>query len=203
MFIVYPTNVDYLIQDVRMHIGDFGDKQRFSDSVIRAAIIGGIKMLQRRWANRYLVFTPAMYVSPLPEGVDFEYNVTASGTYSFIIPSGMRYARLPEGFGVLADDLTENDVFRNPNAAFLDPEANAISQEDEFPVVLAASVVLRKSQLSSNAEVFQSWSDGEFTFSNLGSQRALSELYLKDAEQLDSYFKKRLSGPVRSHFGKI
>jgi hypothetical protein len=55
MFVVYPTNVDYLIPTVRMRIGDF-DGTRFSDSIVRTSIITAVKMLQRKWGNRYLVF---------------------------------------------------------------------------------------------------------------------------------------------------
>jgi hypothetical protein len=216
MFIVYPTNIDYLIPDVRMRIGDTNaTKTRFSDSIIRTALVGGIKTLQRRWRSRYLVFTPSMLVDPLPSDVihqvDYDTLVAeaalASGTaptYGTVIPVGSVYALVAGGYACIPSGLDANDVYRNPHAVFVDSGSESvISQEDEHPVILAASVILRTSQISSSADSFQSWSDGEFSYSNLGSQRALDSLYINDARELDAYFKERLAGPMRSTFGSV
>lgn len=187
MFVVQPSNIDYLIKDVRLHIGDLEGK-RFSDSIVRSALIGGVKMLQRRWSNRYLVYVEGMQAEP-PNDV--------------IVPSGSVYALLPEGFAFIPDNLADQDVFRNPFQAFVDSGSSPVSQEDEFPVILSASVILRKSHLTSSSDTFQSWSDGEFTFSNLGSQRSFGSLYEQDLAALEAYFKKRLSPPLRSTFGTV
>lgn len=211
MYIVYKTNLDYLIPDIRLHVGDAGEQTRFSDSLIRTALTTSIKMLQRRWGNRYLVFSKDMVVDELPSGVMYEtdyYSYYAEdpnlvSTVTYIVPSGNVYGNVAGVLDIIPSGLKDNDVFRNTKAAFLGPINGPISQEDEYPVILAASIVLRKSYLSSSADAFQSWQDGEFSFSNLGSHRALSELYKADTDALDSYFKKRLSGPLRSNFGKI
>jgi hypothetical protein len=210
MFIIYPTNVDYLIPDVRMRIGDTdATKTRFSDSIIRTALVGGIKTLQRRWRSRYLVFTKSMVVDPLPSDVTYaaDYDalvISTSGSppaYSYIVPAGYLYGIISGGYAPIPSGLDSNDVFRNPNASFVDDGSESIiSQEDEHPVVLAATVILRTSQISSSADAFQSWSDGEFSYSNLGSQRALDSLYTNDSKELDAYFKERLAAPVRSRF---
>src|SRR5258706_1518043 len=104
MFIVYPLNIDYLIDDVRLHIGDIdddGSKTAFSNSVIRTALINGVKGLQRRWDNRYLVYNERLLV-------------TNPQDLGYTIPSGYVLGRLPQGYGTMPDGLRENDIFRNP-----------------------------------------------------------------------------------------
>lgn len=182
MFVVLPSNIDYLMDDVRLHVGDT-DKTKFSDSLMRAALLGGIKMLQRRWKSRYIVFVDSLIVAA-PDDV--------------VVPSGFQYAALPDGYGFVPNGLKENDVFRNPYHTFIDPSSTPVSQEDEFPVVLAAALILRKSHMTSSAESFQSWSDGEFSFSNLSAARSLQAMFDADQASLDLYFRKRLAKPVRS-----
>jgi hypothetical protein len=185
MFVVVPSNVDYLIGDLRLHIGDT-EKTRFSDSVVRAALVGSVKMLQRRWKNRYLVFVESFLVDP-PE--------------DYTVPSGYVYAALPNGYGIIPSGLKDNDVFRNPAHTFVDPSTSVISQEDEFAVILGAAIILRKSYLSSSAESFQIWSDGEYSFSNVSKAKALSELAAADEIELNNLFRRRLAVAVRGAFG--
>lgn len=185
MFIVYPSNIDYLIDDVRLHIGDI-DKVTFSDSIVRAALIGGIKMLQRRWQNRYYVFVPSIVVDPVPDDV--------------IVPSGYLYAASPNGFTFVASGYKENDVLRNPYHSFVDPGSSPVSQEDEYPVTLAAVIILRRSYMASSADTFQSWSDGEYAFSNLSAVKTLHGLFDNDLASLEFYFRRRLAKSLRSDF---
>lgn len=187
MIITYPTNADYLITDVRIHIGDYESaKERFSDSVIRSSILGGIKMLQRNWDTRYLIYRESM-IEDVPADVG-------------IAPSGYVYAKVPQGYGLIPAGLKDNDVFRNPYHTFTDPGSEVFSQEDEWPIILAATIVLSRSQLSSSASFFQNWSDGEYSFSNVASSHALRDLYAADLKRLEEYFKRRLSGASRSSF---
>lgn len=181
MLIIYPTNADYLIDDVRLHIGDL-DSTRYSDSVIRSAIVGGVKMLQRYWRTRYLVFKSDM--------------ITAAPVST---TSGYVYAALPEGYGLIPSGLSENDIFRNAFHTFTDPGI-LFSQEDEWPVILAATIILGRSQLAGSAAFFQVWEDGEYRFSNVASATALGDLYKIDLQKLDAYFKKRLSSGLRDTF---
>lgn len=185
MFIVYPSNIDYLIDDVRLHIGDT-EKKQFSDSLVRASLLGGIKMLQRKWKNRYLVFVQSMIVDDPPSNI--------------VVPSGFVYGKVPEGYALIPSGLTESDVFRNPYHIFIDPGTSVISQEDEYIVILAAAITLRKSYLTGNAEHFQSWSDGEFSFSNLSTSKTLGGILESDIAELNSIFKHRLAPPLRSDF---
>lgn len=210
MFITYPTNIDYLLPEVRLHIGDFGEQKRFSDSVVRTALVSGIKMLQRRWANRYIVYYQSMTPAWLPANVIEEITYDSmvadnldTSQYTVIVPTGYVYVTMLDTFTLLPTTYKDNDVFRNPYAVFDDTSSLVIAQEDEYPVILSASITLRKSLFSSSADSFQSWSDGQFSYSNLGSQRALGDLYNSDMKILDEYFKKRLSGPLTSRFSSL
>ncbi len=57
--------------------------------------------------------------------------------------------------------------------------------------------------LSSSAEAIQSWSDGEYSYSNIARGSILGKLLDGDLSSFDIYFKKRLAIPVRSSFGDI
>src|SRR5688572_17304236 len=113
MFIVYPTNVDYLIPGVRMRVGDY-EGSRFSDSLIRTSIVNAIKSLQRRWQSRYLVFDDAARVDPLPTGYIYETDIQPDSVYSAVVPSGYVLARTSSGYATVPSGIRENDVYRSP-----------------------------------------------------------------------------------------
>lgn len=206
MFIAYGLNVDYLLSDVRLRIGDL-DNKRFSDSIVRTAIVAGVKTLERRWNSRYLVYyKDTTLVSSLPSNVMYatEYNalIAASGNthgIDTVIPIGYIYVNVPQGYAIIASGLKNNDIFRNPYHTFTDT-GEVFSQEDEYPIILVAAIALRGSQLSSSADAFQSWSDGEYSFSNIASSKVMSDLYYGDIKLLDEFFKKRLARPIRESF---
>lgn len=201
MFIVDERNIDYLIPSVRMHIGDFTEPYRFDDSIVRTALVQGILMLQRRWDYRYLVFTSGMLLTTLPSGYVYEHAVISGESYRFIIPSGYVMVQTASfDPWLVSSGIMPYTVLRNPYHRFLDNGPEVVSQEDVPPVILAAAIVLRTAQLSSSADVFGSWSDGQFSYSNLGSQRALSDLLEHDRQQLNSYFALRLAKSLRSSF---
>lgn len=208
-FIVYPTNIDDLIITVRLHIGDYTESIKFSDSIIRTALISAVKMLQRRWDNRYLVYADNINISPLPDTIYYlsDYNaLVQSGetpNASLIVPSGYIFGGLPQGYGFVPSGLKPNDVFRNPYHTFSDTSSAVISQEDEYAVVIMAAIIIRRSYLTSNAESFVSWSDGEFTVSSLQASRVLTDMLSADLLALDGYFKQRLAPPLKDSFDCI
>lgn len=206
IFIVYPTNIDDLITTVRLHIGDYVESVKFSDSIIRTALVSAVKMLQRRWESRYLVYADNVNISPLPDGVYYlsDYNdlVTAGEEpqATTIIPSGYVYGGTPQGYAVIPSGLRPNDVFRNPYHDFTDTSTAVISQEDEYAIVLMAAIIIRRSYLTSNSESFVSWSDGEFTVSSLQASRVLTDMLNGDMLALNTYFKQRLATPIKDSF---
>lgn len=185
MFIVYPTNIDYLIEDVRLYIGDV-DSVRFSDSLMRGALIGGVKMLQRRWQNRYLVFTNDFIVSPVPADI--------------IVPAGQFYVALPEGYALIASGYAEHDVFRNPYHTFAGADTAPISQEDEYIITLAATVILGRSLMVGSSATFVNWSDGDYSFSNVTSANMLRSIFTDAFAELNALFKNKRASVLRGSF---
>lgn len=206
MLITYPLNVDYLLTDVRVRVGDVNEPPTFSDSLVRSSIVTGVKALQRRWSSRYLIFMKEMVVTPLPEGmmyqVDYDTAVASGQSVAgvTVVPYGYLYGSVAQGYAYIPSGLKNNDILRNPYHTFLDPGALVISQEDEEPILLMATIILRTAQLSSSAATFQSWSDGEFSFSNIASSNIMNSMYKDAWLQLNAYFKTRLTPPIRESF---
>lgn len=200
-FVIYPSNIDYMIDNVRLRIGDM-EGTRYSDSLIRTSILGGIKMLQKRWHNRYLVFEAGTQYNTLPVAIYYEldYDALLTPSYQYIVPSGYWYVRTPNGDGIAPSGLLDNDVFRNPYHTFISTGLTPVSQEDEHAVVLASSISLGRTRLMSSADSFMSWSDGEYSFSNIQSGKALNDLLNSDLDELNLLFKRGLSGVRRSSF---
>ena len=104
----------------------------------------------------------------------------------------------PAGTVATITGYNVNDVFRNPD--YPNAAANPIAQEDETPIVLSAVVAFRQSIMTSSMYAFANWSDGEFSFSNVSSQNAQSQLLEGAMNELSAYFSKRLAGAVRDDF---
>lgn len=181
MFIVYPTNIDYLLDEVRLHIGDT-ESTLFSDSLVRSSLVFAVKSAYKRWGGRYLVFNDGM--------------PTGGGDP---IPAGYIYAKLPDGYGYVPSGLVENDIFRNPSFTFADTGATIITQEDEPIVVLMAAIILRRSYLSSSSNSFVNWSDGEYSYSNVASATTMRGLLADDLAALEYYFKTGRARPIRDN----
>jgi len=177
------TNIDYLIPDVRLRVGDL-DGTVFSDTVVRTALINGVKFLQSKWHSRYQVYASGMRVEPQPSDV----------------PAGYVYVGLSEGYNYIPSGLSINDVFRNPFITFTDTSSAVIVQEDEYPITLAALLFLQQSTLSAAQSAFVNWSDGEYSYSNVASSKIMSDLSTGVWAELNAYFKSRRAGVLRDNF---
>ncbi len=178
-----PTNLDHLMPNVRIRFGDLTGAT-YSDTIIRTALVNAIGFLQPRWQSKYQVYTDSLAVDPQP--------VT--------VPSGYILANTAHGQTYIPDGLTEGDVFRNPYVVFTQPSPPILQSEDEEAIVLAAVYLLRSVQISSSLTGFVSWSTEDIRYSNLGSQRGLTDLLARDLSNLDEYFRKKIAKPQRSTF---
>lgn len=172
--IVTQSNLDYLIVPVRMHVGDINN-QTFSNSLILTSLVFSVKYLQNRWSNRYLIYNSSMLVS---------------GTT----------INTPDGQCTLDTLPGVNDVFRNCAVTFASDGTPVIDQDDEFPVILAAAILLRRSVITSSLNTFSNWSTPDLSFSNVSSYRALIDMINMDMKALDEFFKKRLAAPQKQSF---
>lgn len=172
--IVTRSNLDYLITPTRFHIGDVSGVQ-FTDSVILTGLVFGVKMLQTRWNNRYLIFSESMHATG---------NIihTPVGTYD--------YGYLP----------VENDVMRNPAIQYLSDIGPIVEQPDEPAIVLAAAILIRKSAITSSATAFTSWSTPDLSVNNVQSARMLYDMLRADEEALQVLFRTRLAHPKKGKF---
>ena len=58
MAIDEPTNLDYLIMDLRLHLGDIDNSAyRYTDEWLRTALVMSVKALMRWWNYKYLLNT--------------------------------------------------------------------------------------------------------------------------------------------------
>jgi hypothetical protein len=169
-----PRNIDFLMGDVRLYFGD-PNGTVYSDSIIRTAVISAVKFLESRWSSKYRVFTEDLIV----EGD---------------APVGYITVTTPQGTAYLPDTYLEGDVFRNPYITF-GSTAPIIEQQDQYAIVLAATYILRRSQVSSSAAAFTSWATEDISFSNLGGERSLSAMLKDDLQILNDYFRKKLATP--------
>lgn len=180
-FYTEPTNLDFLIGDLRLAFGDL-DATVYSDTIMRTALVNGVKHLQRRWLSKYQIYTSTLLVDPQPSGT----------------PAGYVYANTIHGQAYIPSGLAEGSVFRNPFVTFTQEASPVLQSEDETAIVLAARLLLRSAQVSSSVTSFVSWKTEDISYSNLGSERGLSQL-LKDArDELDEYFRSKIAKPQRS-----
>jgi len=183
VFYTEPSNIDYLMPEVRFRFGDFtGDV--YSDTIIRTALISAIRFLQNKFDGKYQIYTEASQVIPQPADV----------------PSGYIRVNSLHGQADLINTYQEGDIYRDPYITFSATSPPLIEITDEEVIILAAVYLLRKAQISSNAGDFVSWSTEDIRYSNAGYERGLSGLLAQDLAALNEYIKSKLGKPKRADF---
>ena len=69
MAIHEQTSLDYLIDDLRLYLGDISKPYTFNDTDLRHALVMGVKALMKEWRNRY--------------SIDSNYTVTRNSNSKF------------------------------------------------------------------------------------------------------------------------
>jgi len=87
-----------------------------------------------------------------------------------------------------------NEVYRNTNQVFSQPEPPVIQNADERPIVLMASIIIKSGTAQNSAWTVASWRDREISYSNIEASRTRNSLLSNDWAELDSLFPKRLAG---------
>lgn len=155
MAVSTSTNLDYLIDMLRLHLGDTDPASyRYMDEWLRTALVASVKELQRWWNYRYLL--------------DSSYN-----------------------------------VYRNPNHVFLFSEPPIIQDADEKPIILMASIIIKKGSLENNSWNVGSWRDAEISYSNIEGNRAKLESIRDDWNQLTALLKPPTKRLVQSKKGSL
>jgi hypothetical protein len=148
MPITTPTNIDYLIMDLRLQLGDTNaGSYRYLDEWLRTALIGAVKALQSWWHSRYIVTTSVV-------GVDTFYTVSP-----------------------------------------------AIAGEDERPIILMASIIIKGGSLENSAYSIASWRDNEIAYSNIAGGQLRNSSLDRDWQELLGFLKpptKTLAGTKKN-----
>src|SRR5688572_17297505 len=117
-FYTEPTNIDYLMGDVRMQFGDLtGDI--FSDTIVRTSLVAAVRYLQRTWNGKYQVYRTENALDPQPADV----------------PAG--YTRINSLYGVadIPSITTVGSIFRDPYAEFTHFPPPLLESIDEQAVI--------------------------------------------------------------------
>lgn len=163
-------DLDYLLGSLRAHLGDITSAYKYSDGFLRRTLIDGFKSLSVRWQHRYAITTSG---SPPP------------GT-SLIVVSGI--------------DYTVYSVARTTRWTFPETAPPTIQHADERPIVLMASIIIKKGELQSQALNTVSWRDDEISYRNTDSTKFLGRSLIEDQEELELTLPsraKKLAGPRR------
>jgi hypothetical protein len=180
MLITQPSNIDYLIDDVRLRLGDYNGTS-YSNTVTRTSILAGIKYLQRKWHNKYQVLTEEMIRIPAV--------------------SGQIYAATLEGDAYIPE-INTNDVFRNPFGSFDQTSPPIIAQSDEEVIILAALYFMTLASFTSSSSSFERWSTEDVSYSNIEASRAQQIALSQIKKDLDEALRQRMAQSQVGYFAR-
>lgn len=178
--ITTETNVDYMIDSVRLRLGDF-EGTVYSDTIIRTALISAVKFLQKRWRSKYQVVSSNTY----------------TGNDEFA-PAGFSEASTIDGLGFIPMGLSENDVFRSPYIDFKQANPPVFEQNDEDAIVIAATYIIHLAKLTNSSSAFVSWSTEDIRFTNTTAANTMRSVLETLQKELDVLFATRIAQPVVS-----
>lgn len=178
--ITTPTNIDYMIDQVRLRLGDF-DGTAYSDTLVRTALISAIKYLQKRWRSKYQVVTSGTYTGD---------NSAA--------PVGFAQANTIDGMAYIPIGLDNNDVFRNPYITFNSTEPPVVEQNDEDAIVLATAYIVHLAKLTNSSSTFVSWSTEDIRYTNTTAANTMRAVLETLQTELNTVFATRIAQPVVS-----
>ena len=94
-----------------------------------------------------------------------------------------------------------NDVYRNTAVTFTYTSPPIVEQQDEIAIILAASILVRRSAITSSSTAFTNWSTPDLSFSNVQSSKALLDMLKADEDQLNLFFKGKLGKALKQTIG--
>jgi hypothetical protein len=178
--ITSSTNVDYLVDSVRLRLGDF-EGTVYSQTLIRTAIISAIKFLQKRWKSKYQVVSSGTYTGD---------NTNA--------PSGYAQASTVDGIAYIPLGLNLNDAYRNPFVTFTQDRPPVVEQNDEDAIVLATAYIVHLAKLTNSSSTFVSWSTEDIRFTNTTAANTMRAVLETLQTELNTLFATRIAQPIVS-----
>lgn len=90
-----------------------------------------------------------------------------------------------------------NNVVRNTAVDFRLAAPPLILPEDEYAIILAATVILRQIKLTSSADSFSNWQTPDLSVSSGSKERVFVKMYEQSLKDLDDYFAKGLAKSLK------
>jgi len=91
MSLAVPTALDYLIPDLRIHLGDDDLPYKYEDEYLRHTLVIACKILMKKWRNRYII--DATYQVSRNAGITYEDDsppiIQYSDEYAFILQASI------------------------------------------------------------------------------------------------------------------
>lgn len=173
------TNLDYLIDGVKLRLGDF-DGTLNSNALVRTSLVNAVKFLQKRWRAKYQVWTSGLIAPTQPA------DAAAQGYF---------WASTANGYSFMPRDLNENDVFRNPFLDFDQPSPPILEQVDEEAILITAIYLIHLAKLTSSSQTFVSWSTEDIRYTNTESSKSMNHVLDHLLSELEALFKTRIAQP--------
>lgn len=175
-----PTSLNYLIPRVKLNFGDL-----YSDEIILESLVNAVYYSQKYWNSRYQVFTSGIINQTVPA------------------PSGYIAVNSSDGVAIVPEDISVNDVFRNPYVTFSQDEPPTVQTVDEEGLVLTAVFLLRRLQVTNSFDAFTSWRTEDVQYSGIAAGNNLNNLLRNDEAAMKEFFRKAIGKPIRSSFGAV
>jgi hypothetical protein len=172
-------NLDYLIDSVRIRLGDFSGTA-FSSALVRTSLVNSVKQLQKRWRAKYQILTADAIADLQPQGA---------------AESGQLWVSTVNGYAFISSSFNVNDVYRNPFLDFDQPDPPVIEQIDEDAIVLMAVYLIHLAKITSSSTTFVSWSTEDLKYTNTESSRAMKVVLDALLEEINYLFKTKIAVP--------
>lgn len=128
---------------------------------------------------------------------DYDGSLYSEAVYRTALVNAVRYLSKRWNGKYYIDD--DNDIQRDTGVIFDEDAPPIILPEDEYALVLAATVILRTVKLTSSADSFTSWQTPDLSVSSGSKERTFVKMYEQALADLEQYFKRGL-GKSRKRF---
>jgi hypothetical protein len=142
----------------------------------------------------YLITPLRRHLGDLTEPYEYEDAVLSGCLLDAVKALGTRW----QGKYYVAEvESVEDQVVRNSNADLFEfSEPPVIQYQDERPIILQASIIIKGSIKFDESGSVSSWRDEEFSYSNIESARQRSSTLDDDLQELNRILPIKLAKPV-------
>lgn len=98
---------------------------------------------------------------------------------------------------------SDNDAYRNSRVRFLHSSPPVIQNSDERPIILMASIIVKRGELENMSWNLGHWRDAEISYSNIEGGRTKRESLKQDWDELTSMLKPPQKSLAESQKGHL